>query len=94
MLGSGTTVIFSNEEINYIIKVVQALEDRDILLKRVTKTFKNYIKKDGALSILPMILSTLGPSLSGEGMYRSGGKGLFRSGEGIYRPGQGIKKKH
>ena len=40
--GSGTTtLIISNEEMNDIIKVVQALEDTNILLKGVTKTIKN-----------------------------------------------------
>ena len=35
--GSGTaTLIISNEEINYILKIVQALEDSNILLKGVT----------------------------------------------------------
>ena len=43
--GSGTTVIFSNEEINNMIKIFKALEDSDILVKRVTKTLKNDIKK-------------------------------------------------
>ena len=37
--GSGTTnLIISNEEMNNIMKVVQALEDSNILLKGVTKT--------------------------------------------------------
>ena len=36
--GSGTTtLIVSNEEMNNIIKIVQALEDSNILLKGVTK---------------------------------------------------------
>ena len=36
--GSGTTtLIISNEEINDIMKIVQALEDSNILLKGVTK---------------------------------------------------------
>ena len=40
--GSGyTTLIISNEEINDIIKIIQALEDSNILLKGVTKTIKN-----------------------------------------------------
>ena len=43
--GSGTTsLIISNEEINDIIKVVQALEDSNMLLKGVTKTIKNKTK--------------------------------------------------
>ena len=44
--GSGTTaLIIPNEEMNDLIKIVQALEDSNILLKGVTKTFKNYKKK-------------------------------------------------
>ena len=40
--GSGTTtLIISNEEMNDIIKIVQALEDSNILLKGVTNTIKN-----------------------------------------------------
>ena len=40
--GSGTTtLVISNEEMNDIIKIVQALEDPNILLKGVTKTIKN-----------------------------------------------------
>ena len=37
--GSGTTTsIISNKEMNDIIKIVQALEDSNIVLKGVTKT--------------------------------------------------------
>ena len=40
--GSGnTTLIISNKEMNDIIKIIQALEDSNILLKGVTKTIKN-----------------------------------------------------
>ena len=40
--GSGTTtLIISNEEMNDIMKIVEALEDSNILLKGVTKTVKN-----------------------------------------------------
>ena len=40
--GSGiTTLIISNEEINDIIEVVQALEDSDVLLKGITETELN-----------------------------------------------------
>ena len=39
--GSGiTTLIISNEEINDIMKIVQALEDSDTLLKGITKIIK------------------------------------------------------
>ena len=44
--GSGTTtLIISNEEMNDIMKIVQALEDINILLKGVTKTIKNETKE-------------------------------------------------
>ena len=44
--GSGTTIlIISNEEMNDIMKIVQALEDSNVLLKGVTKTIKNKTKK-------------------------------------------------
>ena len=43
--GSGvTTLIISNEEMNDIIKIVQAFQDSNILLKGVTKTIKHDIK--------------------------------------------------
>ena len=40
-----TTLIISNEEMNDVMKIVQALGDSNILLKGVTKTIKNN-KKD------------------------------------------------
>ena len=44
--GPGTkTLIISNEEMNDILKIVQALEDSNILLKAVTKTIKNETKE-------------------------------------------------
>ena len=46
ILGSGnTTLIISNEEMNDVIKIVQALEDSNILLKGVTETVKNETKE-------------------------------------------------
>ena len=55
-LGSGTTTfIISNEEMNDIMKFVQALEDSNILLKAgVTKIIEHETKepKGGFLSIL------------------------------------------
>ena len=40
-----TTLIISNEEMNNIIKIVQALEDSNILLKGITKAIKKETKK-------------------------------------------------
>ena len=43
--GSGTiTLVISNEEMNDIIKIVQALENSGVLLKGVPKTIKNETK--------------------------------------------------
>ena len=62
---SGTTIlIISNKEMNDITKIVQALEDSDILLKRVTKGIKNETKEQKG-GFLSMLLGTLGASLLG-----------------------------
>ena len=91
ILGSGTTLIISNEEMNDVMKIVQALEDSNILLKRVTKTIKNETKEQKG-GFLSMLLGTLGASLlgnllTGKGIVRAGsgnkkGKGIVRAGSG------------
>ena len=46
MHGSGTTTLITlNEEMDDIMKIVQVLEDSNILLKGVTKTIKYEIKE-------------------------------------------------
>ena len=40
-----TTLIISNEGMNDILKIVQVLEDSNILLKGITKTIENKITK-------------------------------------------------
>ena len=75
--GSGTTTLtISNEEMNDIMKIVQALEHSNILLKGVTKTIINKTKeqKEGFLS---MLLGALGASLLGNLL---AGKGIVRAG--------------
>ena len=93
--GSGTTtLVISNEEMNDIMKILQALEDSKILLKGVTKTIKNEPKeqKGGYLS---MLLGLLGASLLGDLLTKNlSGKGTVRAGEGTIRAREGIKKKH
>ena len=90
--GSGTTtVIISNEEMNYIMKIVQALEDSNIMLKGVTKTIKNETKEQKG-GFLSMFLGTLGASLLGNML---AGKGIVRADsgnkkrKGIVRAGYG-----
>ena len=77
--GSGTTtLIISNEEMNDIMKIVQVLEDSNILLKGVTKTVKNETKEQKG-GFLSMLLGTLGAGLLG---YSLTGKGIVRAGSG------------
>ena len=77
--GSGTTtLIISNEEMNDIMKIAQALEDSNILLKGVTKTIKNE-RKEQKGGFLIRLLGTLGASLL-ENLLT--GKGIVRAGTG------------
>ena len=70
-----TTLIISNEEMNDILKIVQSLEDSNVLLIGITKTIENETKeqKRGFLGIL---LGTLGASLLG---YMLTGNGILRA---------------
>ena len=45
--GSGTTaLVISTEELNDIMKIIQAFENSDILLKGISKAIKSDIKKN------------------------------------------------
>ena len=91
-LGSGTaTLTISNDEMEYIIKIVKFLEDSGLLLKGVSETIQNEAKEDKR-GFLTIILGTLGASLLGNIL---AGKGMNRAGEGFLRAGQGssIKSK-
>ena len=63
VLGSGTTtLVISNEEMNDIMKIVQALDDLNILLKGVSETMKNKTEEQIG-GFLSMLLGTLRASL-------------------------------
>ena len=74
---------------NDIIKIIQALEDSNILLKGVTKTIKNETKEQKG-RFLSMLLGILGANsfvnlLTWKGILRAGsenkkGKGIVRAG--------------
>ena len=76
---------------NDIMKIVEALEDFNILLKGVNKTTENETKEQKG-EFLSMLLGTLGATLlgnllSGKGIVRAGsgnnkGKGIVRAGSG------------
>ena len=71
------------------MKIAQALEDSNILLKGATKSIKNETKEQKG-SFLCMLLGTLGASLLGNLLP---GKGTVRAGEGIARAGYGSSMK-
>ena len=60
------------------MKIVQSLEDSNILLKGITKTIENETKKQKG-GFLDMLLGTLGASLLGNLL---SGKGIVRAGSG------------
>ena len=81
----------SNKEINDIIKIIQALENSNTLIKGVSKTIINETEEQKG-GFLSMLLGTLGASLlgnllTGKGIVRAGtgnkkGKGIVRAGTG------------
>ena len=85
--GSGVKLIIEQEDMNDIMKIIEALEDSGILLKGVTKTIENETKEQRG-GFLGMLLGTLGASLLSNLL--TGGKGIMRAGDGIVRAGDGI----
>ena len=83
--GSGVKLIIEEEDMNDIIKIIEALEKFCILLKGLTKTIENETKEQRG-GFLSMLLGTLGASLLGNLL---AGKGMMRVGEGIVRAGEG-----
>ena len=87
--------MISNEEMNDILKIVQALEDSNILLKEITKTIEIETKEQKG-GYLVMLLGTsraslLGNMLTGKGILRAGYGN--KEGKGILRAGYESKKK-
>ena len=94
--GSGVKLIIEQEDMNDIMKIIEALENSDILLKGVSKTIDNETKEQRG-GFLSMLLGTLGASLlgnllTGKGIMRAG-DGIVRAGDGIVRAAKGSKKK-
>ena len=89
ILGSGhsnnTTLIISNDEMDYILKIVKPLGDSGVLLKDVSKTIQHEAKEQ-RVGFLSMLLGTLGASLLGDVL----SEGL--SGRGVIRAGYGSKR--
>ena len=84
--GSGVKLIIEQEDMNDIMKIIEALENSGILLKAVSKTIENETKEQRG-GFLSMLLGTLGASLLGNLL--TGGKGIMTAGDGIVRAGEG-----
>ena len=88
--GSGVNLIIEQEDMNDIMKTIEALENSDILLKGVSKRIENETKEQRG-GFLSMLLGTLGASLLGNLL--TGGKGIMRAGDGVVRAGEGSGSK-
>ena len=84
--GSGVKLIIEEEDMNDIMKIIEALENSGILLKGVSKTIENETKEQKG-GFLSMLLGTLAASLLGNLL--TGGKGIMRADDGIVRAGEG-----
>ena len=82
-------LIIEQEDMNDIMKIIEALENPGILLKGVSKTIENETKERRG-GFLSMLLGTLGARLLGNLL--TAGKGIMRAGDGIVRAGSGSKK--
>ena len=83
--GSRVKLIIEQEDMNDIMKIIEALENSGILLKGISKTTENENKEQRG-GFLSMLLGTLGASLLGNLL--TGGKGMMRAGDGIVRAGE------
>ena len=89
-----TTLITSNDEIHDSFNIVKSYQDSDLLLKGVTETVQNEVKKQKR-RFLSMLLSTLGASLlenplTGREISRAAKwRAINRGGEGVVRAGYG-----
>ena len=69
---SMTTLIISNKEINYIVKIVKSLEKSDLWIKGISETIKNEAQEQKLWYLLGNLLIGKGKIKVGEGMIRAG----------------------
>ena len=82
--GSGTTtLIISNGEMEYILNIVQSLEESGLLIKGISETIKNKEKEQKG-GFFPMLLGTLAASILGNTLT---GRGAIRASEDTIRTG-------
>ena len=75
-----TTLVFSNEDLGYIMKIVKYLEESGLLIKGVIETVKNQVKEQNGAYLGRLAFSLLGNILAG--------KEVIKTGKGTTRPGQ------
>ena len=97
-------LIFSNEELDDIIKMFKFLEEAGLLIKRVSEAVENEVKEQKG-GFLGMLAATLGASLFGNMVAGRGmkskipereatipGPGVTRAGEGFIRGSEGTTR--
>ena len=88
VLGLGTTtLIISNDEMKYLIKMAKSLEDFSLLPEEVSETIHNEAKEQRG-GFLSMLLGTLGASLLGNIL---AGRGINGAKQGVIRAIYGNK---
>ena len=83
------TLIISNDEIEYVIKIVKSLEDPGLLLKGVSERIQNEAKEQKG-RFLNMLLGLLGLSLLGNIL---AGKGINRAEKDLLKLVMDLKSK-
>ena len=76
-----TALVFSNEETEHIMRIVESLEESILLVKRVSEPIENETKGQKG-GFFPMLLRTLAASLLGSAWT---GKGVIGAVEGTTR---------
>ena len=86
------TLVFSNEEVNDIMKIVKSQEESGLLIEGVSQTGENEImeEKGRFLGMLAAMLAAtlLGSALTGIGVVK-GSDRVIRADEGVIRAGEG-----
>ena len=84
-LASPTTALtISNEEMEYLMKIVKSLEESGLLIKGINETIKNEAKEQKG-GFLPMLLGTLAASMLGNALTE---RGVIRASEDTIRAGE------
>ena len=84
-LASPTTALtISNEEMEYLMKIVKSLEESGLLIKVINETIKNEAKEQKG-GFLPMLLGTLAASMLGNALTE---RGVIRASEDTIRAGE------